>query len=463
MNRMRALATAPWYVAGVSLLVLLFALGVVAIVGVVENTRLKDASERAITYDVAVSAVGDDIRVAVLDLRHHHRNIVFSGPTDAVIADFDATYVALLQHIGQLETIGVSAIDVPQPAELRDLATKYHDAFRPSIVLFTSDPVGFNTASASGLAQLDTLEGMARQIDDAGERLTAESLSSVEEAADRERMLLISLLGGVALIGIVLSLSTARVLHRLQAANIAEAAARTDLAESLQMKTDFIADASHELRTPLTLILGNAEIGLGTADGNARTEALREIHGEATRMSRLVNDLLFLARSDAGSPVFDWEYVPVGWLVHRLVKPAESMVRHQGVALHTEIEGSGDIEVDPMRIEQAVLILVDNAAKFSPPGELVNLRTRTTGDWLSIEVDDQGPGIPTEDQQRIFERFYQVDDSAPRQRGGAGLGLAIAKSIVEAHGGVIELESEPGMGTTMRIRLPLVRESLVRD
>lgn len=458
MNRLRALATAPWYVAGLSLLVLLLALGIVAFVGVVENTRLKDASERAIQYDVAVSAVGDDIRVAVLDLRHHHRNIVFSGPTDAVIAEFDATYTALLQHIDQLDAIGVAELDVPQPEELRALAGVYHDAFRPSIVLFTSDPIAFNAASTTGLGQLDALEGMARQIDDAGEQLTAESLGDVEDAAGRERLLLISLLGGVALIGIVLSLSTARVLHRLQAANVAEAAARTGLAESLQMKTDFIADASHELRTPLTLILGNAEIGLATDDSAARIDALREIRGEATRMNRLVNDLLFLARSDAGSPVFDREYVPVRWLVSRLIKPAEAMVRHHGVGLHIEIDGTGDLVVDPLRIEQAVLILIDNAAKFSPPGEIVHVRTSTTTEWLSIEVDDQGPGIPVVDQQRIFERFYQVDDAAPRQRGGAGLGLAIAKSIVEAHGGMIELESEPGMGTTMRIRLPLARE-----
>ncbi len=448
----------PWWFAGLSILVLLLALGTVAIFGVAETTRLQNSSEQAIQYDVAVSGLGDDIRVAVLDLRHNHRNIVFSGPTDEVIAEFDETYQVLLDHIDQLEAIGVAELDVPQPDEIRALAATYHDAFRPSIVLFTSEPVAFNSASAIGLTRIDQLEGMALEIDDAGEQLTTASLGDVEDAAQRERTILIALLGGVALIGIVLSLLTGRVLHRLHAANAAEQAASRGLASSLRMKSAFIADASHELRTPLTLIRGNAEIGLTGPGDPAQTQALTEIHSEATRMTRLVNDLLFLARSDAGSPAIDPEYVPVQWLTNRLTKPAEAMARHHGANLTTSFAGTGHLRVDPERIEQAVLILVDNAARHSPDGESVHLACSTHDGQLEFLVQDRGPGIPPAEQPLIFERFYQVGESGARERGGAGLGLAIAKSIIEAHGGTIDLESEAGRGTTMRILLPLATE-----
>lgn len=448
----------PWWYAGISILVLLLALGTVAIIGVMENTRLQESSEQAIRYDVAISGLGDDIRVAVLDLRHHHRNIVFSGPTAEVIAEFDLTYKNLLDLIDQLEQIGVADLDVAQPDELRSLAIAYHDAFRPSIVLFTSDPVAFNAASAAGLDQIQALELMADGIDEAGVRLASESLGRVEIAAIRERRILIALLSGVALIAIVLSLLTGRVLSRLHAANSAEQAASKGLATSLRMKSAFIADASHELRTPLTLIRGNAEIGLSHPGDPDQTRALTEIHTEATRMTRLVNDLLFLARSDAGSPSIEREYVPVQWLTAKLVKPAETLVRHHGATLTTRFEASGHLHADPQRIEQAVLILVDNAARYSPQGEPVILSSRIDSNHLELIVADSGPGVPLDEQPLIFERFYQVADSGERTRGGAGLGLAIAKSIIDAHGGSIAIESEPGQGTTIRIRLPLSTE-----
>ena len=240
------------------------------------------------------------------------------------------------------------------------------------------------------------------EIADAGEELTSHSLERVDNAASRERIILILLLVCVALLGITLSISAGRVLDRLRTANIHEQEAGRRLARALQVKSDFIADASHELRTPLTLIRGNAEIGLSNPDTPSRDQALTEILSESRRMSRLVDDLLFLARSDSGVPSVEREYIPVRWLLTRLTQPAEAMVRHHERCLTADLAGEGYIEADPERIQQAVLILVDNAARFSPEGACVDLRAQTSGEMLIIAVADTRAGY---------------------SRGGAGPGL----------------------------------------
>ena len=208
----------------------------------------------------------------------------------------------------------------------------------------------------------------------------------------------------------------------------------------------------------MTLIRGNAEIGLSNPDTPSRDQALTEILSESRRMSRLVDDLLFLARSDSGVPAVEREYIPVRWLLARLTQPAEAMVRHHERCLTADLAGEGYIEADPERIQQAVLVLVDNAARFSPEGVCVDLRAQTSGEMLIIAVADSGPGIPEEEQALVFERFYQVGPGRTRQRGGSGLGLAIAKSIIDAHKGTISVESKAAGGTTMTITLPLSRE-----
>lgn len=455
MRKIRGSDTGPWGLAAAAIVTLLFVIGTVGVIGVNENARVKNASKRAIQYDVAVAGAGDNLRVAVLDLRHNHRNIVFSGPTEQTIADFDAAYATLLTEIDRLDQIGIAQLDVTQPDVIRQRAQEYHDAFRPRIVLFTSDPIAFNAASSAGLAQIDELETNAQEIEDAGEQLTNQSLARVEHAAARERIILILLLSGVALVGVAMSVSAGRILHQLRAANDHEQEAGRQLAAALQAKSDFIADASHELRTPLTLIRGNAEIGLTAEESPTRDQALSEILDESNRMSRLVDDLLFLARSDAGVSLVEREYLPVGWLLSRLAGPAEAMARHHHVPLITSLHGEGHVEVDPGRIQQAVLILIDNAARVSSPGTPVELRSRVGEQCLAIDVIDCGPGLPEEDQQRVFERFYQVGPGRTRQRGSAGLGLLIAKLIIDAHHGRIEIESTPGQGTRMTLHLPL--------
>ena len=131
------------------------------------------------------------------------------------------------------------------------------------------------------------------------------------------------------------------------------------------------------------------------------------------------------------------------------------LARQRDACLSTELIGQGYLEVDPARIEQAVLILIDNAAKYSPADACVALVSCVHGSELVIEVTDAGPGIPPEDLPLIFDRFYQVGNRRRRKQGGSGLGLSIAKTIVEAHGGSISVDCRIHPGTRMTIRLPL--------
>jgi signal transduction histidine kinase len=252
-----------------------------------------------------------------------------------------------------------------------------------------------------------------------------------------------------------LAIFAGRILARLRSLYELEQQSRYELARSLQTKTDFIADASHELRTPLAVILGNAETALASKNPALHETSLSAIATETQRMGTLVDDLLFLARSDAGSSPLEREYVPARWLVSRLVKPAGVLARQRASCLSDQIGGEGYLDVDPERIEQAVLILVDNAARHSPTGSCVSLASRVEGGYLTIEVADSGPGIHPEELPHIFDRFYQVKNRRSRKKGGAGLGLSIARTIVAAHGGGITAESTLGAGTRMTIRLPL--------
>jgi signal transduction histidine kinase len=453
--RPRGIGLRPWWIVGASIVGLLLAIAVAGVLAISATDRVKDVTQRALHFDLEIEDEGDDLWVAVLKVRHYHRNLVFVGPSDARLADFDRAYAELLEELGELEGLSLAEFDVPQPAHIRELAERYYADFRPAIALNASDPQAFARASDEGLGRIDELDNAAGEVGALGEQRAAASMIRVDDVATTERWILIALVGGVALVGFVFAFAAGRVLTRLHASYAGERATAQDLARALRTKSDFIADASHELRTPLTVIQGNAEIGLGTAEEGVQREMLAEIGAVAARMSKLVDDLLFLARSDAGMPPLEKELVPVRWLISRLTKPAEILAQQRSSHLTVEAGGEGYLEVDPARVEQAVLILVDNAAKHAPPGTCVTLSARVRDGELAITVADAGPGIPPEELPLIFDRFYTVGNRRARKKDGSGLGLSIAKTIVEAHGGSIGVDSRLNEGTRTTIRLPL--------
>ncbi|HEX5848000.1 MAG TPA: PAS domain S-box protein [Rubrobacter sp.] len=225
------------------------------------------------------------------------------------------------------------------------------------------------------------------------------------------------------------------------------------LADAARAKADFLAEVSHELRTPLTVIRGNAEVGLEFDGDCEHVELLREIVRETSTMSGMVEDLLFLARSESAAPPFRMDPVDANVLMRGLARRATSLAAEHGATLDTTLEETGLVEVDPARVEQAVLALVDNAIKYGPAGQRITLRSCSREGELHIEVGDRGPGIPEAELPRVFERFYRLESGGEP---GNGLGLSIAQTVAEAHGGRIDAESRPGEGTRMILILPLL-------
>lgn len=234
--------------------------------------------------------------------------------------------------------------------------------------------------------------------------------------------------------------------------------AHREVAEAYESQRRFVADASHELRTPLTVIRGNVDYlrKVGEGEPERRAEALADVAGEVERMSRLVGDLLVLARADAGLRLEKRE-VALGPLVAEAVRHGRRLA---GDRVAVEAEGVKQVEgvegpvvlADPDHLHRLLMILVDNAVKFSPDGCRVTLSARRGDGTVEVAVTDEGPGIPPEDLPHIFERFYRSDRA--RTRAGTGLGLAIAKWIAEEHGGSLAAESAPGRGTTFTVSLP---------
>lgn len=453
----RARSLPPWWIESVSIGGLLLAIAVAGLVGLATNARVNFVTDRALEYDIRLEDLGDDFRASVLDLRHYHRNIVFAGPSRRGLADFEAAYTQLTTEIERIEQLGLNDPQMPSLDHMRRIGTQYYADFRPAIDLFHTEPQAFVLASDDALVRLAELESAARRIDQLGEQRAADALLSVERAAATARIALFAVIGGLILVGGFLAYLAARVFRT-------QKATATELARALQAKTDFIADASHELRTPLTVLRANAEVALELDRTCVHTELIEEIVHESERMTRLIADLLLLARSDSGTLPLEIETVEMEPYLAELAGRATVLARRHHSTLSTHLRAVGRGQFDPTRIEQAVLILIDNAAKFSPANAPVTLtslvRTPRAAqpEWV-VEVFDHGPGISPEDLPLVFERFYRVDKARSRRHGGTGLGLAIAKSIVEAHSGRIEAESVLGKGTTMRIILPLAAPS----
>jgi signal transduction histidine kinase len=229
---------------------------------------------------------------------------------------------------------------------------------------------------------------------------------------------------------------------------------------SQQSQRDFVANVSHELKTPLTSIQGFAQAML---DGTARSpeeleKSAQIIYDESGRMHRLVIDLLDLARLDAGTADLERVSLDLAAMLRAIGEKFAPQSQSTQVALTTEIEPLPTFIGDGDRLAQVFTNMVDNALKHTPAGGQVALRARQVGDQVEISVSDSGPGIPQEELNRIFERFYQLDKSRSGGDGrGAGLGLAIAREIVNAHGGHINAASEARRGSTFTVTLPAAR------
>lgn len=232
---------------------------------------------------------------------------------------------------------------------------------------------------------------------------------------------------------------------------------------SQKSQREFVANVSHELKTPLTSIQGFAQALLdGTADSDAsREQAAQVIFTESGRMHRLVLDLLDLARLDSGTADITMSPVNMPMLLNSIAEKFSPQLQRRGVNIEVTVSPNlPTVLADGDRMAQVFTNLVDNALKFTPRGGLITLQASNKNNEMLISVTDTGAGIPKEVQAHIFGRFYQAD---PARRGGeyhgAGLGLAIAHEIVQAHSGRISVRSKLGEGATFEVSLPLVPET----
>jgi heavy metal sensor kinase len=229
------------------------------------------------------------------------------------------------------------------------------------------------------------------------------------------------------------------------------------LESSFDQLRRFTADSSHELRTPLAVVRGIGEAAVAerrTPDGYK--EAIGSMLEEIDRMSGLVDTLLRLSHGDAGAIRLSREPLDVGQLARDVSSSLGILAEERNQTVSLEVDDGIVARVDRLVLREALTNVLDNAIKYGPAGSTIAIRVKRTGDdGVLIAVADQGPGIPPEHRERIFDRFFRVDQSRTRNGGGAGLGLAIAKWAVEIHGGQITLDKAPEGGSEFRILLPL--------
>ncbi len=230
----------------------------------------------------------------------------------------------------------------------------------------------------------------------------------------------------------------------------------TRLKQLERTREEFVANVSHELRTPLSLIKGYVETLLDGArnDPEVAERFLKIIQRNASRLDLLIQDLLSISALESGRIKLNLQPVELRPLVEKIFTDLHAKAENKNISLANEVPGL-TARADGNRLDQVFATLVDNAIKYGRANGTVKVGAKTTaGGQLEIFVQDDGPGIPLESLNRVFERFYRVDKARSRDQGGTGLGLSIVKHIVQAHGGEVRVESELGKGSTFFFTVP---------
>jgi signal transduction histidine kinase len=266
------------------------------------------------------------------------------------------------------------------------------------------------------------------------------------QLSDQDRVL-DQYLTGLLILGSIASLLLAFVSWWLAGRSLSPAQ------KAFDQQQNFVSNASHELRTPLTLMRATAEIGLRAHPPQEQGQVLQDIINETDYMNHLVDDLLLLSRLDAQRLQLAQEVISVSELVAETIRQMEKLGQDKGITLSMDTV-KGNILGDRARVRQVLLILLDNALRFTPTNGTIRISAQPSGKFIEIVVADSGPGIPPEHLPHLFERFYQVRTNATNDSRSNGLGLSIAKGLIEAQRGTIHLKSTTGKGTQVHILLP---------
>lgn len=243
------------------------------------------------------------------------------------------------------------------------------------------------------------------------------------------------------------------------------ASAFNSLAEQLEEndrgRKQLLANVVHELRTPLSIIQGNLE---AWQDGivAATPQTIAPVHEEAVLLSRLITDLRDLSLAEAGQLSLTREHTELSTLIESVIAPYRERAgnHHIDIVANTTVDALPQVCIDPVRIRQVLRNLLDNAIRYTPAGGSIKVSaTSVERGFVKVEVSDTGSGIARHDLPHVFEHFYKVDPARERSRSGSGIGLAIVKQLVEAHGGSVQVRSEADKGSTFSFTLPVAASS----
>ena len=223
--------------------------------------------------------------------------------------------------------------------------------------------------------------------------------------------------------------------------------------KSVEQQQEFLADASHELRTPIAVVQTNLEVVKVSGDETVNSQMIwvDNAYEEVRRMHRIVEDLMFLARADSGDLIVHRESVDLIYLIKDVTEKMAPLAGKKGINFINELEDDLIMIGDEKQITQLFVILLDNAIKYSNENSLIRMVGKKTHQEITVDVIDQGIGIPADETDRVFGRFYRVDKARSRTEGGTGLGLSIAKWIVDENHGKITIESEENIGTKVTL------------
>jgi len=257
----------------------------------------------------------------------------------------------------------------------------------------------------------------------------------------------------------VIAIENVRLFQEIQNKNRQLEVANERLQELDRLKSDFVANVSHELRTPLTAIKGAIDLLLREVAGplnEKQTHYLARVRSNTHRLAGLINDVLDLSRIEEGKIDLQAERVSLAGLVHEVVETLKPLATEKEIVIRATIpESSLLVWADRDKLTQVLTNLIGNAVKFIPTAGRVTVSGIIDGEWVRVSVADNGPGIPLEEKDRVFEKFYQVAEAGGAKPKGTGLGLAISKALIELHGGKIWVESGLSLGSTFHFTLPI--------
>ena len=484
----------------IAVLVLLFALSAGVFVLLASAiSKQRDAASDAANAERSVAAAGA-LEARLIDLETVARGFLIGGKER-----FLRPYRAALREYPAASSRLLGSTSTPETRSMAEAITRRIDAYakgyvRPLVRTARRNigAAGAIVRAGEGQRRVSDLRGRFQELAEREEGFASAKRSQADEQADRAIAIAVGGLVGSALLLTLIGLYAHRTVilpvrrlaegaDRIAAgdlgARVADPGRLTELGqtarafnsmassleraaqvaeEANRSKDEFIALVSHELRTPLTSIVGYVELleedvaspepGL---DGDERRRFLEVINRNARRLLRLVGELLFVARVDAGGIELDRKPVALREVVAHSVEAAHPAAEEAGVRLEAEVDDGPVIDGDSGRLGQALDNLLSNAIKFTPAGGQVSVHAGSAGEEALITVSDTGVGIPAADQDRLFERFFRASSARTGHTPGIGLGLVITRAIVESHGGRIEFDSAPGAGATFRLRFPL--------